>query len=105
MSDCNFKPRITIKPSTHEFWPAGGWHPAKDGWACFYACIDTCIVRRAVVRTKPDGGWEFAVVEITGRGVLLVARQPDWEIATQPTQCMHAADNCACGVIQEARAL
>jgi len=97
MSDCNFKPRITVAPSSHEFWQEGGWHPTKDGWARFYACADRCIVRRAVVRSRREGGWEFAVSEITTRGVLSVARQPSWEVATQPTQCMHAADMTACG--------
>lgn len=97
MSDCNFKKRITVAPSSHEFWQAGGWHPTKNGWARFYACSDTGIVRRAVIKPSPDGGWEFAVSEITTRGVLSVARQPAWSHATQPTQCMHAADMTACG--------
>ena len=97
MSDCNFKLRITIKPSSHEFWPAGGWHRRGKGWARFYACADTCIVRRAVVQPRREGGWEFGVSEITCRGIIAVALQPPSETATEPTVCLHAADNCACG--------
>jgi hypothetical protein len=105
MSDCNFRARIVVATSAHEFTPAGGWHPIKHGWAKFYSCCDTGIVRRAVIKPSPDGGWEFAVSKITERYVLSVARQPGWAHATQPTQCMHAADMTACGQVREARAL
>jgi len=105
MSDCTFKPRITVRTSGLEFWPAGGWHRRGEGWARFYSCQDTKIVRRAVVEPRRSGGWEFRVSEITRRSILAVALQPSFEMATEPTQCLHAADNCACGVVQEARAL
>ena len=105
MSDCIFKPKIRVVPSSQEFWPAGGWHRRGSGWARFYACQDTRIVRRAVVQPKRGGGWEFAVSEITTRGVLAVALQPFGETAAEATQCLHAADNCACEVVREARAL
>jgi len=97
MSDCTFKQRITIKPSSHEFWPAGGWHRRGSGWACFYACCDKAIVRRAVVEPRLGGGWKFAVSEITDRGIIAVALQPACETASQPTLCIHAADLAACG--------
>jgi hypothetical protein len=96
MSDCTFKTRITIKPSSHEFWPAGGWHLKGKGWARFYACQDKNIVRRAVVEPKGDG-WLFAVSEITRFGVFAVAVLPTTVTATQATQCTHAADLAACG--------
>jgi hypothetical protein len=98
MSDCTFKAKISVKPSSHEFWPAGGWHTKGNGWARFYACQDKQIVRRAVVEPSRDGGWEFKVSEIRVRSILAVARQPDCMTATEPTQCLHAADNCACAV-------
>lgn len=97
MNDCTFKPRITVSPSSREFWPEGGWHPTKDGWERFYACVDKKIVRRAVVQPRRSGGWEFRVSEITRMGVLAVALQPACETASQPTQCIHAADMAACG--------
>lgn len=98
MSDCTFKAKSTVKPSSHEFWPAGGWHTKGKGWARFYSCQDKQIVRRAVVEPRRSGGWEFRVSEITRYGVLAVALQPACEIASEPTQCLHAADNCACAV-------
>jgi hypothetical protein len=97
MSDCIFKKRITIAPSSHEFWPAGGWSKTSTGWQRFYACNDKQIVRRAVVSPRRGGGWEFRVSEVTRRGVLAVALQPACESASQPTQCIHAADLAACG--------
>jgi hypothetical protein len=100
MSECIFKQRITIKPSSHEFWPAGGWHTKGKGWARFYACQDKNIVRRAVVEPRDDG-WKFGVSEITRFGVFAVALQPACEKATQPTQCLHAADLAAMNRYQE----
>lgn len=97
MSDCIFKKRISIQPSTHEFWPAGGWHRTDTGWARFYACSDKTIVRRAKVQPRPGGGWEFKVSEITKRYVISVAKQPASETASQPTLCIHAADLAASG--------
>ena len=96
MSDCTFKQRITIKPSSHEFWPAGGWHLKGKGWARFYACQDKNIVRRAVVEPSADG-WKFGVSEITRVAILAVALQPSSFKAVEPTQCLHAADLAACG--------
>lgn len=101
MSDCTFKTRIVIKPSTHEFWPAGGWHIKGKGWQRLYACGDKKIVRRAVVENRPGRGWTFRVSEVTRFGTLAVAIQPLSETASEPTVCLHAADNCACGVIHE----
>lgn len=103
MDDCTFKTRIVVKPSTHEFWPATGWHIARNGWQRLYACCDRKIVRRAVVESRPGRGWTFRVSEVTQFGTLAVAIQPLSETATEPTQCLHAADNCACGTIKEAR--
>lgn len=97
MSDFTFKPRISVQPSSHEFWPAGGWHRRGSGWARFYACSDTCIVRRAAVKPRLGGGWEFSVSEITACGIIAVALQPACETASQPTLCIHAADLAACG--------
>jgi hypothetical protein len=97
MSDCIFKLRIKLTPSNHEFWPAGGWHIKGKGWACFYACCDKAIVRRAMVKPRQGGGWEFSVSEFTTHGVIAVALQPACETAAQPTQCIHAADLAACG--------
>jgi hypothetical protein len=96
MSDCIFKNRITVKPSSHEFWPAGGWHVKGKGWARFYACQDKGIVRRAVVEPSADG-WKFRVSEITRYSVFAVAVQPPCVKASQVTQCTHAADLAACG--------
>ena len=96
MSDCNFKPKIVIGPSTHEFWPEGGWHKKGKGWARFYSCSDKCIVRRAVVEPTADG-WRFSVSEITRRAIMAVALQPPCTKAVEPTQCLHAADLAACG--------
>lgn len=95
MSDCTFKAKIRVTPSSHEFWPEGGWHKKGTGWARFYACQDKQIVRRAVVEPRKGGGWEFRVSEITRRSILAVAVQPACELATQPTQCLHAADLAA----------
>jgi len=97
MSDCTFKAKITIKPSSYEFWPAGGWHTKGKGWARFYSCKDKQIVRRALVEPKRDGGWQFKVSEIRVRSILAVARQPDCMTAAEPTLCLHAADMAACG--------
>jgi hypothetical protein len=105
MSDFTFKPRISVQPSSHEFWPAGGWHRTDTGWARFYSCCDKTIVRRAKVTPRIGGGWEFSVSEITERGIIAVSLQPASETAAQPTLCIHAADLCACAVVQEARAL
>ena len=96
MSDCTFKAKIKVVPSSHEFWPEGGWHKKGRGWARFYACPDKQIVRRAVVEPTADG-WRFSVSEVTTRGILAVALQPGFETASQPTQCIHAADLAACG--------
>ena len=96
MSDCTFKQRITVKPSSHEFWPAGGWHVKGKGWSRFYACQDKNNERRAVVEPRGDG-WRFAVSEITRFGVFAVALLPTTVTATQVTQCTHAADLAACG--------
>jgi hypothetical protein len=103
MSDCTFKAKISVKPSSHEFWPAGGWHTKGKGWARFYSCHDKQIVRRAVVEPRRDGGWEFRVSEITRRAILAVATQPAFEKATQPTVCLHAADLAAMQRFQEVR--
>jgi hypothetical protein len=95
MSDCTFRAKISVTPSSHEFWPSGGWHRTDNGWARFYACCDKTIVRRAKVRPRPGGGWEFKVSEITKRHVISVAKQPASVPASQPTQCIHAADLAA----------
>jgi hypothetical protein len=105
MDDCTFKPRITIKPSALEFWPEGGWSRTRTGWQRFYCCSNKQIVRRAIVKPRRDGGWEFSVSEITRVKILAVALQPSFEAAAEPTVCLHAADNCACNLIKEARAL
>lgn len=97
MSDCTFKAKISVVPSTHEFWPEGGWSRTRKGWQRFYACCNKQVVRRAVVQPRQGGGWEFSVSEITRLGVLAVALQPACETASQPTQCTHAADMAACG--------
>lgn len=96
MSDCTFKPKITIRPSTHEFWPATGWHLSGPGWQRLYACHDRMIVRRATVQPCA-GGWSFRVSEVTRIGVMAVAAQPACIHAAEPTQCWHAADLAACG--------
>jgi hypothetical protein len=103
MSDCTFKKKISVTPSSREFWPAGGWHTKGKGWARFYACPDKQIVRRAVVEPRKDGGWEFRVSEITRRAILAIAVQPPCERATQPTQCLHAADLAAMNRYGEVR--
>lgn len=97
MEDCTFKPRITIRPSTNEFWPATGWHATGRGWQRLYACHDRLVVRRAVVEPRASGGWAFRVSEVTRSGVMAVAIQPLAERADEPTQCWHAADLAACG--------
>jgi len=97
MYECQIKQRISVQPSSHEFWPAGGWHIKGNGWARFYACNDKAVVRRAMVQPRQGGGWEFSVSEITARREIAVALQPACETAEQPTQCIHAADLAACG--------
>jgi len=97
MSDCTFKHRVAVAPSSLEFWPAGGWTPEGNGWKKFFACRDKTIVRMAVVQPVEGGGWVFSVAEVTARRTIFVALQPNWEKATQPTQCIHAADLAACG--------
>lgn len=95
----NLKPRIVIGPCSHEFWPASGWtNLRRNEWTKFYDCVDRDVVRRANIKRRPDGRWIFAVSEITSRGVICVAMQPDACVTTQPTQCMHAADLAACAV-------
>lgn len=91
-----FRARITIKTSTHEFWPATGWHVHARGWQRLYACADRLIVRRALVEPR-GSGWAFRVSEVTRSGVMAVAIQPACEFAAEPTLCWHAADLAACG--------
>lgn len=96
-----FKAKVSVKPSSHEFWPAGGWHPKGKGWARFYACHDKQVVRRAIVEPRKDGGWEFKVSEITRLAILAIASQPACMTASQPTVCLHAADLAALNRYQE----
>jgi hypothetical protein len=95
MSDCIFKAKIRVTPSSHEFWPAGGWHVRRNGWARFYACRDKQIVRRAIVE-ETRAGWMYVVSEITCFGSIAIAIQPASFNASEPTQCLHAADLAAC---------
>jgi hypothetical protein len=96
MSDCTFKAKITVKPCSHEFWPSSGWHVKGRGWSRLYSCRGKGILRRAVVEPRGDG-WRFGVSEITRYGVFAVALLPQDITATEPTQCLHAADLAACG--------
>lgn len=105
MSDCTFKQRITVKPSSHEFWPVTGWYRINGGFARLYKCNDHDICRRATVN-RIVGGWTFDVREYTkNHGCLLVASAPLSQVVSQFTICWHAADLAACGQHQREVAL
>lgn len=105
MSDCTFKQRITITPSSHEFWPVTGWYRINGGFARLYRCNDHDICRRATVTLIGDR-WTFVVQEYTkNHGTLLVASVRLGQEVSQFTQCWHAADLAACGQHQKEVAL